>query len=686
MNNQIKKAIQKLNAKHSVSRFSNVLVLDKIPNKKEDNIRKSYGEGIAPNEEILLVYDATFFGKADEGFAITERAIYYNLLNNHNTRRRSKISMNFILDSALGKIGLDLNIVRFNKIGIFKVVSINKQESEFLQGLFNALSALKPAKNQYFVNLNLEEKISRSATLQMGFISPFNYFPNGDEYFGDDQYGIMYFNNKNSRIRYVGKLRNGKFDGDGYMEFRDGQRYEGEWKEGKKHGKGNLYLNNVLKYEGEWKKDQMDGKGIEFNKDGTIKFKGAWLKGEYVPGSSILTFKDGKYDGEIKNGKRQGKGLLKFNDGNIYDGEWKDDLKDGQGILYNAEKSIIYKGTWQKDAYFTGKGTLENSTGQIYTGDFKEGKYYGKGILLYSKKDLNGYLKFEGEFKNGKFDGQGILEKSDGKKYEGEWRYGKMHGNGILFNSDGTVNCQGKFEDDYFMGRYISEIAYNDGKDGSYSGGINLKMRDGSGVMNYSGRSDGLLKFEGEWERDKPIKGRFSFSGNGIIEGSFFGNEYNTGTGKIILEDGVVFEGSWSGLNLEFSENKSANFLIPEINSYFIADSFENSVSSGDHLFVTESNQHPYRIIQVDKQILSLIDAAEYTAAESKIEEFRKLYFNNLSESDQQIEILNRLKKQIQEKKNEKLQQEILSVFGESKQKVKEEIKPATDDEFDDFA
>ena len=62
-----------------------------------------------------------------------------------------------------------------------------------------------------------------------------------------------------------------------------------------------------------------------------------------------MTYNNGdKYTGEWKNDKREGKGIMEYENGNIYDGEWKNDLKEGKGIMkYNNGDE--YNGNWLND-------------------------------------------------------------------------------------------------------------------------------------------------------------------------------------------------------------------------------------------------------------------------------------------------------------------------------------------------
>ena len=66
--------------------------------------------------------------------------------------------------------------------------------------------------------------------------------------------------------------------------------------------------------------------------------------------------------------------------------------------------------------------------GDKYEGEFRDNKKEGRGILYYKNGN-----RFEGEFRNDKQDGDGIFYFNNGDKYIGKWTNGKVEYNGILF-------------------------------------------------------------------------------------------------------------------------------------------------------------------------------------------------------------------------------------------------------------
>ena len=55
-----------------------------------------------------------------------------------------------------------------------------------------------------------------------------------------------------------------------------------------------------------------------------------------------------KYEGECKDDKRNGKGVSYYENGNIeYEGEYKDGKKNGSGVSYYNNGNKQYEGEWK---------------------------------------------------------------------------------------------------------------------------------------------------------------------------------------------------------------------------------------------------------------------------------------------------------------------------------------------------
>lgn len=97
--------------------------------------------------------------------------------------------------------------------------------------------------------------------------------------------------------------------------------------------------------------------------------------------------------------------------------QWSGTLKNGQGIE-TYENGDTYEGEF-KDSLPNGKGTYTSSR-YTYIGQWKDGLRNGKGIETYENGD-----KYEGEFKNNLRNGKGVYIWSDGSKYTGDFLEGK---------------------------------------------------------------------------------------------------------------------------------------------------------------------------------------------------------------------------------------------------------------------
>lgn len=81
------------------------------------------------------------------------------------------------------------------------------------------------------------------------------------------------------------------------------------------------------------------------------------------------------------------------------------------------------------------EGTLTANNGNKYNGEFRDNKMNGQGTFTWP----NG-TQYMGNFSDGKMSGQGTLTWADGSKYVGEFSDGNMSGQGTVFAADGTAS------------------------------------------------------------------------------------------------------------------------------------------------------------------------------------------------------------------------------------------------------
>ena len=135
-----------------------------------------------------------------------------------------------------------------------------------------------------------------------------------------------------------------------------------------------------------------------------------------------ITWSDGSsYLGSMFNGSRHGFGKQHFEDGIVFDGEWKYDKIGDQGamIFPNGDE---YLGTFVNEE-INGIGTILYKDGTSYSGEWRYGMPNGKGYLIRSDKS-----KFVGTFQNGLRVGDGMLVWESADTLRGTWKAGNLDG------------------------------------------------------------------------------------------------------------------------------------------------------------------------------------------------------------------------------------------------------------------
>lgn len=201
---------------------------------------------------------------------------------------------------------------------------------------------------------------------------------------------------------YEGEWLNGKRDGFGVLNWKDGNVFKGYFINDMSNGLGRQHHKTGEIYFGQWVNDRAEGWGEFINKAGST-YRGEW-KGDKQHGFGIEEWSKGAvYKGEFLNGQRNGKGILRLEDGSQYEGEFKNNEIDGVGIFN----------------YFDGKQ---------YSGEWKRNQMSGFGILVYSQTKM-----FEGCFKADMKHGFGVYI-NNGKIYIGNWIENKLEGEACVID------------------------------------------------------------------------------------------------------------------------------------------------------------------------------------------------------------------------------------------------------------
>lgn len=193
------------------------------------------------------------------------------------------------------------------------------------------------------------------------------------------------------------------------------------------NGKGKFVYEDSTEYSGSWKNGKREGKGTITKNDKTWIYCN-WLNDESV-GTGTINYKNGdRYEGAIKNNLANGDGIMYSmnyykKDNTTLKGVFTDDKINGTGEYYNLTS----------DAKHYYERVVET-----YNGNFKDGLYDGYGIYELkpakqksSKKDPVSIISYEGEWKKGKKEGFGKYYDNRTynivDEYTGRWKNGEKY-------------------------------------------------------------------------------------------------------------------------------------------------------------------------------------------------------------------------------------------------------------------
>jgi hypothetical protein len=116
-----------------------------------------------------------------------------------------------------------------------------------------------------------------------------------------------------------------------------------------------------------------------------------------------------------------------------YKGEFKNNMPNGKGKLYDKNGTVIYEGDFIKGK-FEGNGKIIQKGFGYYIGSFMNGSLNGKGKIY----DKNGKIVYEGYFKNDNLEGNGQIFFDDSSCFTGQFE------NNFIFHGKLTNNYDDK--------------------------------------------------------------------------------------------------------------------------------------------------------------------------------------------------------------------------------------------------
>ncbi|KPI88891.1 hypothetical protein ABL78_2008 [Leptomonas seymouri] len=189
----------------------------------------------------------------------------------------------------------------------------------------------------------------------------------------------------------------------------------------------------IVFYEGEWRDGVPHGRGVMRWANGDI-YEGLFDCGQPHGSDNTFTFADGRvYKGDFLHGLRDGKGRVTQPNGDVYDGRFVRGTVTGFGTIVYANGPRIYRGLLAQGRMV--KGSLRFPGSQRgYDGEWQDDVPHGSGCMTFANGDF-----YKGDFAAGELNGVGCLlyYHPKGKAYYGQFLRGQPCGRGYLYEPEG---------------------------------------------------------------------------------------------------------------------------------------------------------------------------------------------------------------------------------------------------------
>ena len=229
------------------------------------------------------------------------------------------------------------------------------------------------------------------------------------------------------------------------------------------------------------------------------KFVGEYENGQPIKGT--INYADG-ISGELDLLNR----TITYSNGDLYEGDIKNGLRDGNGKLTRSATGDVYVGQF-KDDEISGKGTFTYSNGDVYEGELLNSQKHGQGKFTYANGNV-----YEGQFANDVRSGKGRFTWASGTHYEGDFAEDLKNGYGVMVFENGD-RYEGYFKNDMREGENCIYI-WNDGE--RYNGAFIANLMD---TRKRDGEGNFILDANGEYTHGE--MGIYTFSTGRTYRGYF---------------------------------------------------------------------------------------------------------------------------------------------------------------------
>ncbi len=278
-----------------------------------------------------------------------------------------------------------------------------------------------------------------------------------------------------------------------------------------------------------------------------------------------INYDNGSYEGEFNSkGERDGKGIYKWNDGGVYEGDFKNGGREGYGKI-NLIDGSSYEGNWVKNKK-EGQGT--------YT--FKDGRYL-EGIWKEDNIDPNKIAKFF--YEKGYYLGYFVPQENQLREGTiGTWVWNSGHKyTARVVSTDDSRTYPGGIQESGTKGKGTLSYDNGDLAEGIFNDG---NLEEGT----YTLKNGGFIT--GTWKDNKPVgraKGKI-ISDTGFYEGEFVDGKYE-GEGTWFSKEGkILHQGT-------FKENMLIDGKSVYENGDFYVGQFKGTKRHGKGIYTYKNGE-----------------------------------------------------------------------------------------------